>query len=92
MFSMSRNSVAMSEFTSGAAIFDLKMAAICFTLLCISLTIARWKENKDSLYLGKLVLCGTCHNMAAISEFKMAATLLDMQFSMIDKYRLCKLA
>ena len=29
------------------------MAAICFTLLCTSFPVALWKENKDSLYLGK---------------------------------------
>ena len=29
MFSMSRNILAMSEFTSGAAIFDFKMSAMC---------------------------------------------------------------
>ena len=57
------------------------MAAICFTLLCTSFPIALWKENKDSSYVGKWLLCGNCHHMAAISKFKMAATLLDMQFS-----------
>ena len=62
---------------NGAAILDFKMAAICFTLLYISLPVALWKENKDSLYLGKCFPCGNCHHMAAISEFKMAATLLD---------------
>ena len=93
MFSMFRNILAMSEFTSGAAILDFKMAAICFTLLRISLPIALWKENKDSLYLGKCLLCGNCHHMAAMSEFQMAATLLDMQFSMIDRCRLrCQLS
>ena len=71
-----------------AAILDFKMAAKCFTLLCISLIIALWKENKDSLHLGKCLLSGNCHHMAAISEFKMATTLLDMQFSMIDRCRL----
>ena len=35
----------------GAAILDFKMAAIYFTLLCISLPVALWKENMDSLYL-----------------------------------------
>ena len=39
-----------------AAILNFKMAAICFTLHYISLTIALWKANKDSLYLGKCVL------------------------------------
>ena len=63
---------------------DFKLAAICFTLLFISLHIALCKEHEGSLLLGKNVLCGNCHHMAAISEFKMAATLLDMQFSMID--------
>ena len=54
MFStISRNILAMSEFTSGAAIYDFDMAAICFTLFCVSLPIALWKENKDSLYLRK---------------------------------------
>ena len=77
----------------GAAILDFKMAAICFTLLCISLPVAFWKENKDSLYLGKCLPCGNCHHMAAISEFKIAATLLDMQFSMIDRCHLpCQLS
>ena len=66
------------------AILDFKMAAKCFTLLCISLFIALWKENKDSLHLRKCLLSGHCHHMAAISEFKMATTLLNMQFSMID--------
>ena len=60
----------------GAAILDFKMAAICFTLLCISLPVALWKENKDSLHLGKCLLWGNCHHIAAISEFKMAATVL----------------
>ena len=69
------------------------MAAIFFTLLCISLHVALWKENKDSLYLGKCLLCGHCHHTTAISEFKIAATLLDMQFSMIDRCRLpCQLS
>ena len=69
------------------------MAAICFTLLCISLPVALWKENKDSLHLGKCLLWGNCHHIAAISEFKMAATLLDMQFSMLDRCRLpCQLS
>ena len=63
---------------------DFKMAAICFTLLCISLPVALWKENKNALYLGKFLTCGNCHHMAVISEFKTAATLLDMPFSMID--------
>ena len=67
----------------GAAILDFKMAAICFTLLCISLPVALWKENKDSLYLGKCLPFGNCHHMVAISEFKMATTLIDMPFSMI---------
>ena len=64
------------------------MAAICFTLLCTSFPVAFWKENKDSLYLGKLLLRGNCHHMAAILKFKMAATLLDMQFSKRDRCRL----
>ena len=69
------------------------MAAKCFTLLCISLIIALWKENKDSLHLGKCLLSGNCHHMAAMSEFKMATTLLDMQFSIIDRCRLpCQLS
>ena len=34
-----------------ATILDFHMAAICFTLLCISLPIALWWENKDSLFL-----------------------------------------
>ena len=79
----------------GAALLDFKISAICFTLLRISLPIALGKANKDSLglYLGKCLLCGNCHHMAAISEFKMAATLLDMQFSMIDRCRLhCQLS
>ena len=66
---------------------------IVFTLLCISLSIALWKENKDSLHQGKCLLSGNCHHMAAISEFLMATTLLDMQFSMIDICRLpCQLS
>ena len=77
----------------GAVISDFKMAAICFTLLCISLPVALWKGKKYSLYLGKCLPCGNCHHMAAISEFKMAATLLDMPFSMIDRCRLpCQLS
>ena len=64
------------------------MAAICFTLLCTSFPIALWKENKDSLYVGKWLLYENCHHMAAISKFKMAATLLDMQFSKRDRCRL----
>ena len=52
-----------------------------------------WKENKDSLYLGKCLLFGNWHHMAAISELNMEATLLDMQFSMIDRCRLrCQLS
>ena len=78
---------------SGAAILDFKMTAICFTLLCTSFPIALWKENKDSLYVGKWLLCGNCHHMAALSKFKMAATLLDMQFSKRDRCRLhCQLS
>ena len=38
------------------------MATICFTLLCTSFPIALWKENKDSLYVGKWLLCGNCHH------------------------------
>ena len=69
------------------------MAAKCFTLLCISLIIALWMENKDSLHLGKFLLSGNCHHMAAISDFRMATTLLDIQFSMIDRCRLpCRLS
>ena len=49
------------------------MAAICFTLLCTSLPIALWKENNDSLYLGKWLLFENGHHMAAISKSKMAA-------------------
>ena len=76
-----------------AAILDFKMAAKCVTLLCISLIIALWKENKDCLHLGKYLLSGNCHHMAAISEFKMTTTLLDMQFSMIYRCRLpCQLS
>ena len=60
----------------GAAILDFKMAALCFTLLCISLPVAHWKENKDSLYLGKCLLWGKCHHIGAILKFKMAATVL----------------
>ena len=71
-----------------AAILDFKMAAICFTLLCTSFPIALWKENKDSLYVGKWLLRGNCHHMSAISKFKMAATLLDMQFSKRDIFHL----
>ena len=59
----------------GAAILDFKMAAICFTLLCTSLPIALWKENNDSLYLGKWLLCENCHHVAAISKSNMAAIL-----------------
>ena len=62
------------------------MSAICFTLLRISLPIVLWKENRDSLYIGNSLLCGNCHHIAAISQFKMAATLLDMQFSTIDRF------
>ena len=92
MISMSRNILAMSEFTAGGR-HDFKMAAKCFTLLCISLIIALWKENKGSLHLGKCLLSGNCHHMAVISEYKMATTLLDMQFSMIDIFRLhCQLS
>ena len=77
----------------GAAILDFKMAAICFTLLCISLPVALWKENKDSLHLGKCLLWGKRHHIGAILKFKMAATLLDMQFSMLDRCRLpCQLS
>ena len=71
-----------------AAILDFKMAAKCFTLFFISLIIALWKENKDSLHLGKCLLSGNCQHMAAVSQFKMATTLLDMQFSIIYRCRL----
>ena len=74
-----------------AAILDFKMAAKCFTLLCISRIIALWKEKKKSLHLGKCLLSGHCHHMTAISEFKMATTLLDMQFSMQTCRLPCKL-
>ena len=81
------------NFRQGAALLDFKMAAIYFTLLCISLPIALWKENKDSLYLRNYLLCEHCHHMAAISDFKMATTLSDMQFSTIGRYRLpCQLS
>ena len=75
------------------AILNFKMAAICFTLHCISLTISLWKESKDSLYLGNVyscttIICGNCHHSAAILEFKMASTLLDMHLSMIDRCQL----
>ena len=77
----------------GAAILDFMMAAICFTLLSISFPIALWKENKGYLFLRKILLCGNCYHMAAISEFKMTATLLDMQFSTRDRCRLpCQLS
>ena len=43
--------------------------------------------------LGKCLPCGNCHHMAVVSEFKMAAPLLDMPFSMIDICRLpCQLS
>ena len=64
------------------------MAAICLTLLCSSFPVALWKENRDPLYLRKWLLCGNCNNMAALSKFKMAATLLDMPFSKRDRCRL----
>ena len=77
MFSMSRNILAMSEFTSGGRHIGFQDGRHTFyTLLCISLPVALWKENKDSLHLGKCLLCGNCHHIAAISEFKMAATVL----------------
>ena len=44
--------------TSRDCTSDFKMAAKCFTLLCISLIIALWEENKDSLHLGKCLLAG----------------------------------
>ena len=69
------------------------MAAICFTLLRTSLPIALWKENNDSLYLRKLLLFEHFNHMAAISKSKMAAILLDMQFSKRDRCRLhCQLS
>ena len=44
----------MSEFTSGARHIGFQDGRHMFcTLLCISLPIALWQENKDSLYLGK---------------------------------------
>ena len=93
MFSISSNIWECQNLRQGAAILDFKMAAICFTLLCISLPVALWKENKDSLYLRTCLLYGNYHHMAAISEFKFAATLLDMPFSMIDICRLpCQLS
>ena len=66
------------------------MAAICFTLLCTSFPVAFGRKIKTQslLYLGKWLLCGNCHHMAVISKFKMAATLLAMQFSKIDRCRL----
>ena len=72
---------------------DFKMAAICFTLLCISLPVALWKKNKDSLHLINVLLWEHCHHKAAISDFKLVATLLDMQFSMIGRCSLpCQLS
>ena len=95
MFSMSRNILAISEFTSDGRHIEFQDGRhmfYVFTLLCISLPIALWKE-KDSLYLGKCVLCRNCHHMAAISEFKVAATLLDVYISMTDRCRLpCQLS
>ena len=69
------------------------MAAICFTLLRTSLSIALWKENNDSLYIAKWLLFENFHHMAAISKSKMAAILLDTQFSKRDRCRLpCQLS
>ena len=65
MFSMSMNILAMSEFTSGAAILDFNMAAICVTLLCISLPIGFWTENNGSLFLGK---CSLARRIAIVSR------------------------
>ena len=88
MFSMSRNILAISEFTSGGRHIGFQDGRHIFTLLCTSFPVALWKENKDFLYLGKWLLCGNCHHMAAISKFKMAATLLYMPFSKRDRCRL----
>ena len=85
MFSMSLGTIGQCQnLRQGGAILDFKIAAICFTLLCIPHPVALWKENKDPLYLGTCLLCGNYHHMAAISEFKFAATLLDIPFSMSD--------
>ena len=71
---------------------DFKMALVCFILLCISIPIVLWKDNKVSVYIGKCLLCGNYRHMTAISECKMAATVLDMQCSMIDSCRLITLS
>ena len=77
----------------GAAILDFKMAAICFTLLRTSPSYSLWKETNDSLHLGKWLLCEHFHHMAAVSKYKMAAILVQMQFSNTDKCRLpCQLS
>ena len=86
MFSMSRNILAMSEFTSGGAILDFKMATIC-VYTTLYLTSYYNLEGKYRILKTFLILCGNCHHVAVILEFKMAATLLSMQFSMIGRCR-----
>ena len=93
MFSMSRNILAMSELTSGGRHIIFQDGRHMFYINCTSHPVALWKEYKHSLYIGKCLLCGNCCHMAAISEFKMAATLLYMKFPMIVRCRLpCQLS
>ena len=89
MFSMSRNILATSEFTSGGRhiVFQDGHSMFYITLYLTSYCTLK------TLYLGTFLLCGNCHHMGVISEFKMAATLLDMPFSMIYSCRLpCQLS
>ena len=65
---------------------DFKMPAICFTLLRILLVIALTEENPKTIPMFlipvKIFICVNCHYRAAILEFYMASTLLDLHFPM----------
>ena len=93
MFSMSWNILAMSEFTSGGRHIGFQDGRQLFYITLYLTYYCTLEENKDYLHLGKYLLSGNCHHMAAISEFKMATTLLNIQFSMIYRCRLpCQLS
>ena len=93
MFSMSRNILAMSEFTSGGCHVGFQDGRHMFNITLYLTSYCTLEGNNDSLYLGKWLLCENCHHMAAISKSKMAAISLYMPFSKRDRRRLhCQLS
>ena len=88
MFSMSRNILAMSEFTSGGCHIGFQDGRHMFYITSYLTSYCTLEGKYDSLYLGKWLLCENVHHMAAISKSKMAAILLDMPFSKRDRCRL----